>query len=223
MTPTQDIWTLPEVQTPDNTGYVFGTQLMNGLVRGVKYHWSKFKWDKGDKGDTWLQWIQWPTPAWWDLAWKPTEFPPSGHTHTKSQISDFDHTHPISHVTWLESALNDRPTKENWSRNTYVNYTPVFLTINNSIATVTNLDAKYIKRWKVVFFDITFNWTWIYEIWLAHAWVIWWSVTLNTNHNIWSQNRITIIWNNIRTDIYPMGSANWLNWLQKYSWFYMIA
>ena len=38
---------------------------------------------------------------------KPTEFPPSAHTHTKSQITDFAHTHPISDVTGLPTALDD--------------------------------------------------------------------------------------------------------------------
>ena len=38
---------------------------------------------------------------------KPTTFPPSAHTHTKSQITDFAHTHPISDVTGLPTALDD--------------------------------------------------------------------------------------------------------------------
>ena len=38
---------------------------------------------------------------------KPASFPPSTHTHTKSQITDFAHTHPISDVTGLPMALND--------------------------------------------------------------------------------------------------------------------
>ena len=38
---------------------------------------------------------------------KPSTFPPSAHTHTKSQITDFAHTHPISDVTGLPTALND--------------------------------------------------------------------------------------------------------------------
>ena len=44
---------------------------------------------------------------WTEVSGKPSTFPPSAHTHTKSQITDFAHTHPISDVTGLPTALDD--------------------------------------------------------------------------------------------------------------------
>ena len=44
---------------------------------------------------------------WMEISGKPSTFPPSAHTHTKSQITDFAHTHPISDVTGLPTALDD--------------------------------------------------------------------------------------------------------------------
>ena len=43
---------------------------------------------------------------WTEVSGKPSTFPPSAHTHTKSQITDFAHTHPISDVTGLPTALD---------------------------------------------------------------------------------------------------------------------
>jgi hypothetical protein len=39
------------------------------------------------------------TPFWGNIPDKPTSFPPSAHTHTKADITDFAHTHPRGDIT----------------------------------------------------------------------------------------------------------------------------
>jgi hypothetical protein len=39
------------------------------------------------------------TPFWSNIPDKPTSFPPSAHTHTKADITDFAHTHPRGDIT----------------------------------------------------------------------------------------------------------------------------
>ena len=59
----------------------------------------------------------------------PAIVPPSAHTHTKSQITDFAHTHPISDVTGLPMALDDlQLNKEN-----VANKSTDFTTVNNTL------------------------------------------------------------------------------------------
>jgi len=42
--------------------------------------------------------------SWNDLTDKPSTFPPSTHSHTRSDISDFDHSHDISDLTGVATA-----------------------------------------------------------------------------------------------------------------------
>lgn len=46
-----------------------------------------------------------------ELTNVPATFPPASHTHTKADITDFAHNHPISEVTGLQTALDQRVTK----------------------------------------------------------------------------------------------------------------
>ena len=39
------------------------------------------------------------TVEWTSVLNKPTEFPPSAHTHVKTDITDFAHTHTLSEIT----------------------------------------------------------------------------------------------------------------------------
>jgi len=43
--------------------------------------------------------VVWDNVTWNDVQNKPSTFPPSAHTHVKSDITDFAHTHPPSQIT----------------------------------------------------------------------------------------------------------------------------
>ena len=60
----------------------------------------------GEEG-SFLKWLsngvgQWAKIAWNDITGKPSTFPPSSHTHTKNQITDFAHTHDDRYYTEAE-------------------------------------------------------------------------------------------------------------------------
>ena len=59
-----------------------------------------------------------PDPTWENIQNKPTDYPPSTHTHTKSQITDFAHTHQIAQVKGLQTALDAKQPVGNYATNT---------------------------------------------------------------------------------------------------------
>lgn len=59
-----------------------------------------------------------PDPTWDNIQNKPTDYPPSAHTHTKNQITDFAHTHQIAQVNGLQTALNGKQPVGDYATNT---------------------------------------------------------------------------------------------------------
>lgn len=49
-----------------------------------------------------------PDPTWQNIQNKPADYPPSAHTHVKSQITDFAHVHAISQITNLQTTLDGK-------------------------------------------------------------------------------------------------------------------
>ena len=45
---------------------------------------------------------------WVNVLGKPETFPPSAHTHVKTEITDFAHVHPTSEITGLDTALSGK-------------------------------------------------------------------------------------------------------------------
>lgn len=59
-----------------------------------------------------------PDPTWQNIQNKPSDYPPSTHTHVKSQITDFAHSHAISEITNLQTTLNGKQPVGDYATNT---------------------------------------------------------------------------------------------------------
>ena len=72
---------------------------------GIETNTRKFKFGNGTSPWTSLDYAvgsvatEGITVEWADVTGKPSTFPPSAHTHTKADITDFAHTHTVSQIT----------------------------------------------------------------------------------------------------------------------------
>lgn len=89
-------------------------------------------------------------PEWTDVKNKPTTFPPSTHTHTKSQITDFPttmppsaHTHTIAQVTGLQAALDAKAAPLAYRRVAGTSLPPTLTTAYVSFASAVTVPANY--------------------------------------------------------------------------------